>query len=305
MRERKTVKVQARWETATHLPALVDDPLRKNDNAICDCCLYFMEKGLVVLLTGDVNMTNDSLPNGMYISALRTVLTSVKLIAYDRMLLGVETVMPSGRRWSSRELAHSLFGDHIDGKLFHGSDRLPLYRPVNKADEQRTTEVPGSTEDNLMDVDEGGSTNEYIPSHAWDALHLQVIDHFTLVLKDLANRIRMAEGDLGPPTQSSHAPGYRRKDFQVWTVGDCLDYLGSKKSLRASSPSLQVFLLRRNEDRGWRRGQDWSRQDWENAMAALQDLGTKFGDWLVLASVHDLALETARVFNTPMRPTGL
>lgn len=163
-----------------------------------------------------------------------------------------------------------------------------------------------------MEVDDGNvqheaenTTEEYIPSHALDSLHLQVIDHFTLVLKDLALRVRTTSGDVGPPAQSSHAPGYRRKEFAEWTVGDSLDYLGSKKPLRPSSPSLRVFLLRPYTDRGSRRGQDWSRRDWEKSIAALQDMGLKFEDSSILGSLEYLKVETERVFRTPLRPTGL
>ena len=78
----------------------------------------------------------------------------------------------------------------------------------------------------------------------------------------------------------------------------------TKKALQPSVPSLRVFLLRRNEDRGWRRGQDWSRQDWKNVLKALEEIGQKFEDSLVLLSLAELNPHVTEIFATPMRPTG-
>lgn len=164
-----------------------------------------------------------------------------------------------------------------------------------------------------MDIDDddmglsspGLREEEFVPSHALDSLHLQVIDHFTAVLKECAVRVATAAGDLGALSRSQYAPGWRRKPSKTWTVSDCLEYLGSKHRLSDSNPPLRIFLLRRSEDRGWRRGQDWSRQDWMNALAALRDIGVKFGDELVTKSVSALSVHVEDIFRTPMRPTGL
>ncbi|PCH41108.1 hypothetical protein WOLCODRAFT_70725 [Wolfiporia cocos MD-104 SS10] len=287
MRESKTVKVQARKETL-HTPL---DPVRKNDVAIYDCAKFFQQTGYVVLVSRDNNLLLDGFSND------------------------VPTVCPPRRGWSSRDLARGIaqelahFGVPVflDVSKFRGHDHTPVYRPSRGSRELRTTMPPKSEGDgdDRMDVDDDGFHNEYIPSHALDALHLQVIDHFTPMLKDLAARVRTSTGDSVEQELSRHAPWYRRKGFDTWTVGDCLEYLGSKKRLLVTSPSLRVFLLGRSEDRGWRRGQDWSHQDWQNAMTALQDVGTKFEDRSTLISLGYLKLETERVFKTPMRPTGI
>ena len=160
-----------------------------------------------------------------------------------------------------------------------------------------------------MDVDDESvsdvAAEDWVPSHALDGLHIQVIDHFTLVLKELAGRVRHETGEIGPPTQSRHAPEHRRKDFRSWNVRDCVEYLESKKPLKRREPPLQVFLLRRNEDRGWRRGQDWPRQAWANSLDGLEELGRAFGDGVVLASLRELRPHVQDVFNTPLRPTGI
>ena len=160
-----------------------------------------------------------------------------------------------------------------------------------------------------MDIDDDASSqknsDDYIPSHALDALHLQIIDHFSIVLKELAYRVRHEAGDAGPPARSQYAPAYRQKGFQQWTVRDCLEYLGSKRPLKPSQPPLRAFLLRRSEDREWRRGQDWPRQAWMNALDALEDIGRQFDDGLVLLSLQELRPHVVEIFNSPLRPTGL
>ncbi|OBZ70298.1 hypothetical protein A0H81_09952 [Grifola frondosa] len=158
-----------------------------------------------------------------------------------------------------------------------------------------------------MDVDPTGSTAEdFVPSHALDALHLQIIDHFTAVLKEIADGVRKRTGDLAPAVSTSvHAPAHRRKEFNSWTIGDCLEYLGTKQVLRTSTPPLRVFLLRRNAERGWRRGQDWSRQDWMNALEALHDVGMKFQSGVLLRSLEAVMPHVFWIFNSPMRPTGI
>ncbi len=172
------------------------------------------------------------------------------------------------------------------------------------------TEAPITYGDDMMDIDDDNSSaassvEDYVPSHALDALHLQIIDHFLLVLKELAYRARQEARDAAPPTQSQYAPRYRRKEFHSWDVGDCLDYLGSMKPHKDSQPSLSTFLLRRNEDRGWRRGQDWPRQAWDNVLEALEAVGTQFQDGVVLASLAELKPHVKDVFATPLRPTGM
>lgn len=51
---RKSLKVQARAEICH---TKIDDPARKNDLLIFDCCLYFKAKGPLVLLSSDKNLS--------------------------------------------------------------------------------------------------------------------------------------------------------------------------------------------------------------------------------------------------------
>lgn len=228
----------------------------------------------------------------------------------DRIQSGIHTIAPGKRQMSSRDLAAELFGDNVNLQLFRGQENKPKYGPARSSQSRRLarTEAPRADDDSDrmdIDVDLSSPFDDYIPSHALDALHLQIIDHFTIVLKELAKRIREQSGEAGPPSRSQYAPAHRRKDFASWTARDCLEYLGTKKTLRPSQPPLRTFLLRRNEDREWRRGQDWPRQAWMNAIEALEDIGHVFEDDLVLLSVRELWPHVYEIFNTPLRPTGI
>jgi hypothetical protein len=197
----------------------------------------------------------------------------------------------------------------VDLSLFRRQENKPKYGPARSSQTRRLarTEAPRADEPDGMDIDDdmGVLRDNYIPSHALDALHLQIIDHFTITLTELTHRVRQQSGEDYPPSGSQYAPAYRRKTFSSWTVSDCLEYLETKKVLRPSQPPLRTFLLRRNEDREWRRGQDWPRQAWMNAIQALEDLGRAFDDDLVLLSVRELWPHVYEIFNTPLRPTGL
>lgn len=223
--------------------------------------------------------------------------------------LVIPTVAPGKRAWSSRELAANLFGNNVDLSHFRTTEKAPKYRPTKTdgAKHLAQTEGPRADDDDGMDIDDDASAvvEDWVPSHALDGLHIQIIDHFSIVLKELAKRVRHEAGDTGPPTRSQYAPEHRRKEFGSWNVRDCLEYLGSKKRLGSSQPPLEVFLLRRNEDRGWRRGQDWSRQAWDNSVDALEAIGRLFEDGLVLLSLQELRPHVTDVFNTRLRPTGI
>ena len=224
---------------------------------------------------------------------------------------GIGVVTSPQHAWSSRDLAYALWRGHdVDHKQFRDGGKNSKYRPTQSKQRLAKTEAPRTDDDDVMDIDDDVPAardifEDYIPSHALDDLHRQVISHFTIAFKELADRVRRESGDTGPPVQSQYAPEYRRKAFQLWSVGDCLEYLQSKKRLQVSDPPLSIFMLRRSEGRGWRRGQDWPRQSWENILRALEDIGQQFEDSLVLQSLAELRPHVTEIFNTRMRPTGI
>ena len=214
-------------------------------------------------------------------------------------------------RWSSRGLAYEIYegfqenSGHILSPFFHSADSGPGYRRDVSSEKLGVSEAPGLDEDDAMDVDEAPTNRgDFEPSHALDALHIQIIEHFVAVIKEVVERVHLAAKDDISLTTSMHAPSYRRKAFHLWDVGDCLDYLDSKKRLQKKNPSLRVFLLRRNQDRGWRRGQDWSRQDWRVALQALEEIGQLFDEGVMLESLDSLNPHVEFIFEQPMRPTG-
>ena len=172
-------------------------------------------------------------------------------------------------------------------------------------------------DDDSMDVDDEYTTTNgpevFVPSHALDALHWQAIDHFKLVFRNLADKLRNANGHGGPPVPSAHAPWFRRLALQEWTVENCLEYFNgylqsqNQARLQETSPPIAVFLLRSQENlhgRRGRRGQDWSRQDWVNVAAGLQEVGRRMQDAATYGSAREFKSEVDLVFLTPMRPTG-
>lgn len=307
MKEKRTWRVQKRDEK--YGIELSDyERLRAADIAILDCALYFRLKGKVFLYTNDKNLAIDSEKEGCGASAVISSRSAYEIL----MTCGAAAVRPARYDNSSRQLAEAIWPGYTEVAQFRGHESVAKYRPTRAEKPTRLarTEAPEEQprdEDSMeIDSDEEPVVKEdaWVPSHALDGLHLQIIDHFSIVLKELASRVRHQAGEAGPPMHSLHAPAHRRKAFELWTVRDCLEYLGTKKQLQKSEPPLGRFLLRRDEERGWRRGQDWPRKAWDNALDALGDVGRRFGDELVLLSLRELGPHVAEVFNAPLRPTG-
>lgn len=215
--------------------------------------------------------------------------------------------MPDKKGWSNRALARRLADSGVNIPQLRVDD-IPKYKRSHHTEGGRVTETDRHADDedaDMMDIDQDPQPVEefFVPSHALDALHLQVIDHFTLLLRDLTQRVRISAGE-SEVSQSLHAPAYRRKEFSLWTLADCLEYLDLKKKLRPCNPPLYRFLLPRCSVPGTRRGQDWTHQDWKNIISALGEIGTKCEDGSVLGSVEYLKQEAAYVFSLQLRPTG-
>lgn len=163
--------------------------------------------------------------------------------------------------------------------------------------------------DDGMDVDDDSVvTRPMPPSHPLDLLHLQVIDHFGELLLELVGKVAGPEAEkFGTAEMTSiHAPAYARKQLMFWTTSDSVKFLSTKKAWPHSSPRVEVFLMRPREGRGARRGQDWSRRDWEVAVGTLGRIGelwTEGGG--IRESVPAVEGEIGRVFGLAMRPTGV
>lgn len=213
--------------------------------------------------------------------------------------------IPSWR--SSRDIARSLFsllGITFDVTKFCG----PGFRPEKHRRHDKVSSEPLEMDnDDMMDIDDDEQAQQDIPSHPLDRLHIGIIDVFKIKIYILVERVRKEHGEHKQLALSAsrYAPTHQRKPFDKWTLSDCLDYLDAKKKLVTTRPPLKVFMLKRSEDSGWRRGQDWSRQDWTNALSALEDIGNKYQDGSILDDLSSAKLIADEVFRTPMRPTGI
>lgn len=174
------------------------------------------------------------------------------------------------------------------------SRHFPAYRGNVMED---TACVKGG--DDGMDIDDdSGVTELYHPRHPLDQLHLQVIDHFSELLLELVAKVAGPEAQrFGAAEMSRHAPAYTRKQLMFWTVSDSLEFLNTKKACPRSSPRLEEFLMRPYA-RGARRGQEWSRRDWEVALGTLGRIGDM---WVEVAgtireSVLAVEVHMRRVF---------
>jgi hypothetical protein len=162
-------------------------------------------------------------------------------------------------------------------------------------------------EDDGMEVDDEAAGEALLPSHALDSLHLQVIDHFRYLLQDIVRRVGGEEimGVSPDAARSTHAPAWSKKHYLDWSAAEALEYLHARKPLPRTQPDVRVFLSHPYTGRGTRRGQDWPRQAWEQALMAILRIGEQWGEASVKESLEVLAPHCAIVFATPMRPTGM
>jgi hypothetical protein len=198
-----------------------------------------------------------------------------------------------------------MFGDSTDLSKFAG------YRAHYTDKTSNSATITPSPADDGMDIDDDNSSaNVILPSHALDLLHIQVIDHFRMLLIDLVARLQGI--DLNGKTWkrngtgvSRYAPLWATKDPSDYSVGDCLDYLQTKKPVQPAHPRLEVFLSKPYTCRGARRGQDWSPTDWNAALTALAEVGDMWQEGSIRESLNGLQPHLTAVFLQPMRPTGI
>lgn len=156
-----------------------------------------------------------------------------------------------------------------------------------------------------MNIDIEHST-EWIPSHVLDDLHLQLVDHFTILLKELVERINpevARSAGKNASGLSMHA-GTLTKPFDEWTAADCVEHLTTLRKI-PGSPALRLgsFMskphCRDANARGRRRGQDWTRVQWDTAMQMLERVGKVFEDQAIGESVDLLKIAVEDYFRLP------
>ena len=191
----------------------------------------------------------------------------------------------------------------------------PRYRSSTVIqDTSITGQPPGLVEDDGMDIDDDPTAMApeiLLPSHALDLLHVQVVEHFTRLLVELVGRvgeftdIRHGQQPAGGAVRSMHAPKIPEKHYSHWEASESLGYLDTKKRLPNSYPRLEVFLALPYTRRGARRGQDWSRKDWEVCLDALAKVATTWEEGYIQESLDGLKPVLENVFASRMRPTGI
>jgi hypothetical protein len=157
-----------------------------------------------------------------------------------------------------------------------------------------------------MEVDEEPTG----PSHPLDVLHLEVVEHFSKLLLGVVDRVGGPEvpwyGPQGGQV-SRHAPSWTRIGFAEWTPRECVAYLGRKEGLGASRAELDKleFFLMYPERRGGRKGQDWTRRDWDGCVLTLEGIGKSCGDEELRESAEELKRFIRETFLLRMKPTGM
>lgn len=135
-----------------------------------------------------------------------------------------------------------------------------------------------------MDVDDDASDLPSLPSHPLDLLHIQVVEHFTRLLCDLA----MSEMPQQPKdaNRSMHAmPKIGR-----WDAQSCIEFLDGRRKRKgaSSSPRVQTFLRERYSGSGARPGQEWPKGAWLACMKSLEEFGDLWEEPVFRDSVQDL-----------------
>ena len=158
-----------------------------------------------------------------------------------------------------------------------------------------------------MNIDIEHST-EWIPSHFLDDLHLQLVDHFTILFKELVERIDpgvVLSAGKNNANLSMHA-GVLTKPFEEWTAADCLQHLGTLGKVPGSRAlRMESFMSKPHckdvNARGRRRGQDWTRVQWDTGIQMLERVGKTFEDQAIRESVDLLKIAVEDHFRPPKR----
>lgn len=216
-------------------------------------------------------------------------------------LADIQTLGPR-KDWSSRVIASSIFGsDACRG--FDGYVQSQMRQGRTSSHIQSST---GAVTVDRMEIDIEHSA-EWIPSHILDDLHLQLVDHFTILLKELVERkdpeVVRSAGKNGA-SLSMHA-GVLRKPLEEWTAADCLERLVPKLGRIPGSEvvSLRSFMskphCRDSNAKGRRRGQDWTRMQWDAALQMLEFVGRTLEDQAIGESVDLLKIAVEDYFRLP------
>ena len=275
----------------------------ENDISIRDCCRYFRQntRDPVFLLSGDINLSIRGECDGGLLGVIRRLGVLILIVRHQPgVFADVQTLEPR-KDWSSRAIASSIFGsDACRG--FDGYVQSHMRQGRTSAHIQSSS---GAVVVDRMNIDIEHST-EWIPSHVLDDLHLQLVDHFTTLLKELVERIdpEIARSAGKSASSLSMHAGVLTKPFETWTAADCLERLAVLRKLPGSRAlRLESFMSKPHckdaNARGRRRGQDWTRVQWDDAMQMLDRVGKSFEDQAIGESVDLLKIAVEDYFRLP------
>ncbi|KAJ3774468.1 PIN domain-containing protein [Lentinula raphanica] len=262
-----------------------------NDRKIIDCALYFAQKRPTLLCSADRNLCFQASSQG-----------EVKLAVMNPLDF-------KNPRWSSRVMGSFLFGPQFEHDF---EDWSPTYTErsnvVSRSDDTTSEDMSMDVDIDHMDVD------DIYKEDAQNRVHKQICDVFVTLLRELVasdqrdcqRRARDgAAASIHAPSSSRsiHAP---KRDVKAtdMTIADILDYVSHPPSCRplqlSKQPSLDRFLSKPYKARtGWRKGNDWSRQDWRIALRDLRKIGQawdKKGSEIVNILEFDLLPHLKTVF---------
>ena len=222
--------------------------------------------------------------------------------------IGIPTIVPT-RQWDSRAIASEIYGTSPVNLRKFGAYRASYKDPTSGTIKIVSEEADHEMGDDSMMIDDDYYMPEILrPSHALDLLHEQVVEHFSRLLTELAGKAGATELCRGENVSASvHAPAWKlgSRVYTEWDAGECLEYLNDKRRVEGTSPRLEVFLSLPYRRRGARRGQDWSRRDWEVAVKSLDSVGRVWDEQAIRESVQVLQPHLAAVFALQLRPTGI
>ncbi|KAI0251273.1 PIN domain-containing protein [Lactifluus subvellereus] len=287
----ETCKASGTWNVKDVSVSVSQRESELNDDLILDCCQYFArrpQQGGVVrhvaLCSGDKNLC-------------------VKAES-----VGIRTLSPMSG-WTSRAIATALFAGmsmvHLSD--FDGQTSKTQRRTLRTNPDSAGRPTVASSSD-AMEVDE----EPIKPSHPLDVLHLEVVEHFSQLLLGVVNRVGGPEVPWHGPQSgqvSQHAPSWTRIGFSEWTPRECVRYLGRKVGLQGSGTGaaldkLENFLMYPDK-RGGRKGQDWTRSDWDSCVVGLEGIGRSWEDEELRESADVLKRITRGTFLLRMKPTGM
>ena len=223
---------------------------------------------------------------------------------------GIRVIMPT-RQWDSRTIASEIYGTSAVNLRKFGAYRPSYKDPRSGSVKIVSEDADQEADDDSMMVDDDYYMPEILrPSHALDLLHVQVVEHFSRLLTELAGKAGAAElrqGSGSNVSGSMHAPAWKRgiRPYTEWDARECLEFLSDKRRVAETSPRLEAFLSLPYRRSGARRGQDWSRRDWEVAVGSLGTVGRVWDEAAVEESVEVLQPHVAAIFALQLRPTGI